>query len=58
MLSRQTLKLDDIDTTNVVSGEVETLSCHWYDPIIMKLLSEQFSETLSEGLSTSVLEKQ
>ena len=24
------------------SGEVETLSCCWYGPIVMKLLSEQF----------------
>ena len=27
---------------NLLSGEVETLSCYWYGPIIMKLLSEQF----------------
>ena len=30
------------------SGEVETLSCYWYGPIVMKNLSEHFSETLSE----------
>ena len=40
--SRQTLKLGYLDTTYIFSGEVETLSCYWYDPIIMKLLSEQF----------------
>ena len=42
MLSRQTLKLGDVDTTYVFSGEVETLSCYRSDPIIMKFLSEQF----------------
>ena len=42
MLSRQTLKLDYVDTTYVFSGEVEILSCYRSDPIIMKFLSEQF----------------
>ena len=39
--SRRTLKLGYLDTAYVFSGEVETLSCYWYDPIIMNLLSEQ-----------------
>ena len=42
MLSRQTLKLGDLNTTYVFSGEVETLSCYRSDPIIMKFLLEQF----------------
>ena len=42
MLSRQTLKLCDLNTTYVFSGEVETLSFYRSDPIIMKFLSEQF----------------
>ena len=42
MQSRQTLKLGYLDATYVVSGEVETLSCHWYNPIRQKPLSEQF----------------
>ena len=42
MLSGQTLKLGNLDTTYVFSGEVETLSCYRSDPIIMKFLSEQF----------------
>ena len=46
MISQQTLKLGDVDTSYVVSGEVETLSCHWYDPIIMKPLSDQFFSNL------------
>ena len=35
------LKLGYLDTASVYSGEVESLSCYWYDPIIMNLLSEQ-----------------
>ena len=42
MLSRQTLKLGDLDISYVFSGEVETLSCYRSDPIIMNFLSEQF----------------
>ena len=42
MLSRQTLKLGNLDITYVFSGEVETLSCYLSDAIIMKFLSEQF----------------
>ena len=42
MLSRQTLKLGYVDTTYVFSAEVETLSCYWSDPIIMKFLLDQF----------------
>ena len=30
------------DTTYVFSAEVETLSCYWSDPIIIKFLLEQF----------------
>ena len=41
MCSRQTLKLGYLDTIYVVSGEAESLLCHWYDQIIMNLLSEQ-----------------
>ena len=48
MLFRQSLKLSYLDTTYVFSGEVETLSCYWYDPVIIKLLRDKFSETLSE----------
>ena len=42
MLSRQTLKLGYLDTTDVFSGEVKTLSCYRSDAIIMKFSSEQF----------------
>ena len=48
MLSRQTLKLDYVDTTYVFSGEVETLSCYRSDPIILKFLSEQFDLKLCQ----------
>ena len=41
MYSRQILKLGNLDTAYVFSGEVESVSCYWYDPIIMNLLSEQ-----------------
>ena len=30
------------------SGEVETLSCYWYGPIVIKFDQNNFSETLSE----------
>ena len=42
MLSRQILKLGDLDISYVFSGEVEILSCNRSDPIIMNFLSEQF----------------
>ena len=53
-----TLNLGYLGKTFIVSLEIATFLCHGCDPIIMKHLSEQLSETLSEKESSSVYEKQ